>query len=69
MATAEDPGDEHVIFREYLDAVGLQSLASAEAAGLHASEWYALSLIAFHEGLRQESSPPSPGSPPVPPPA
>ncbi|HET6635747.1 MAG TPA: MarR family transcriptional regulator [Streptomyces sp.] len=40
-----------MIFREYLDAVGLQSLASAEAAGLHASEWYALSLIAFHEGL------------------
>ncbi|MEW2288479.1 MarR family transcriptional regulator [Streptomyces sp. NPDC047841] len=37
--------DEHVIFRQYLDAVGLQGLASAEAAGLHSSEWYALSLL------------------------
>ncbi|MEU6600179.1 MarR family winged helix-turn-helix transcriptional regulator [Streptomyces flaveolus] len=37
--------DEHVIFRQYLDAVGLQGLASAETAGLHTSEWYALSLL------------------------
>lgn len=37
--------DEHVVFRAYLEAVGLQGLASAEAAGLHATEWYALSLI------------------------
>jgi DNA-binding MarR family transcriptional regulator len=34
-----------VIFRRYLDAVGLHGLAAAEAAGLHASEWYALSLL------------------------
>jgi len=34
-----------VIFRRYLDAVGLHGLAGAEAAGLHASEWYALSLL------------------------
>lgn len=49
MASTGD--DEHVIFRQYLDAVGLQGLASAEAAGLHTSEWYALSVIAFHGAL------------------
>ncbi|AJT63054.3 MarR family winged helix-turn-helix transcriptional regulator [Streptomyces chattanoogensis] len=43
--------DEHAIFRQYLDAVGLQGLASAEAAGLHTSEWYALSLIAQEGSL------------------
>lgn len=51
MASPASGEDEHVIFRQYLDAVGLQGLASAEAAGLHTSEWYALSLIAFHDGL------------------
>ncbi|MFF4214445.1 MarR family winged helix-turn-helix transcriptional regulator [Streptomyces sp. NPDC001796] len=51
MATPLDSGDEHVIFRQYLDAVGLQGLASAEAAGLHTSEWYALSLITLEDGL------------------
>lgn len=51
MATPLGSGDEHVIFRQYLDAVGLQGLASAEAAGLHTSEWYALSLIALEGGL------------------
>ncbi|MFJ3306723.1 MarR family winged helix-turn-helix transcriptional regulator [Streptomyces sp. NPDC086549] len=51
MATPSDGGDEHVIFRQYLDAVGLQGLAGAEAAGLHTSEWYALSLIALEGGL------------------
>ncbi|MFF4039615.1 MarR family winged helix-turn-helix transcriptional regulator [Streptomyces sp. NPDC001816] len=51
MATPVGGGDEHVIFRQYLDAVGLQGLASAEAAGLHTSEWYALSLIAAEGGL------------------
>ncbi|MER7154155.1 MarR family winged helix-turn-helix transcriptional regulator [Streptomyces lydicus] len=45
MTTPADAADEHLVFREYLDAVGLQGLASAEAAGLHTSEWYALSLI------------------------
>lgn len=51
MATPSHSGDEHVIFRQYLDAVGLQGLASAEAAGLHTSEWYALSLITVEGGL------------------
>ncbi|MDT0461820.1 MarR family winged helix-turn-helix transcriptional regulator [Streptomyces gibsoniae] len=51
MATPEDAADEHVVFRQYLDAVGLQGLASAEAAGLHTSEWYALSLITLEGGL------------------
>ncbi|MGA5039828.1 MarR family winged helix-turn-helix transcriptional regulator [Streptomyces capoamus] len=51
MATPSRGGDEHVIFRQYLDAVGLQGLASAEAAGLHTSEWYALSLITAEGGL------------------
>ncbi|MBF6435181.1 MarR family transcriptional regulator [Nocardia cyriacigeorgica] len=51
MASTADGDREHVIFRQYLDAVGLQGLASAEAAGLHTSEWYALSLIAFHGAL------------------
>ena len=39
------PGDEHVIFRQYLDAVGLHGMAGAEAAGLPPTEWYAVSLI------------------------
>lgn len=43
--------DAHTVFRQYLDAVGLQGLASAEAAGLHTSEWYALSLITLEGGL------------------
>lgn len=51
MASTADGDREHGIFRQYLDAVGLQGLASAEAAGLHTSEWYALSLIAFHGAL------------------
>lgn len=44
MANTE-PADPHVIFRQYLDAVGLHALAGAEAAGLQATEWYALSVI------------------------
>ncbi|WP_181794690.1 MarR family winged helix-turn-helix transcriptional regulator [Streptomyces sp. WELS2] len=51
MATPSGGGDEQVIFRQYLDAVGLQGLAGAEAAGMHTSEWYALSLIALEGGL------------------
>lgn len=42
--TSEDP---HVIFRQYLDAVGLHGVAGAEAAGLQPTEWYAVSLIAL----------------------
>jgi DNA-binding Lrp family transcriptional regulator len=34
-----------MVFRNYVDAVGLHGLASAEAAGLHATEWYALSVL------------------------
>jgi DNA-binding MarR family transcriptional regulator len=37
--------DAHLVFRRYLDAVGLNGQASAAAAGLHATEWYALSVI------------------------
>jgi DNA-binding MarR family transcriptional regulator len=37
--------ERHLIFRRYLDAVGLHGMAGAEAAGLHPSEWYALSLL------------------------
>ncbi|CAL9646104.1 hypothetical protein SUDANB19_06453 [Streptomyces sp. enrichment culture] len=51
MANPAGSDDEHVVFRQYLDAVGLQGMASAEAAGLHASEWYALSLISFEGRL------------------
>ncbi|MGY0497564.1 MarR family winged helix-turn-helix transcriptional regulator [Nocardia sp. FBN12] len=39
------PRDQHVIFREYLDAVGLHGMAGAEAAGLQPTEWYAVSLV------------------------
>jgi DNA-binding MarR family transcriptional regulator len=51
MANAIDGNGEHAVFRQYLEAVGLQGLASAEAVGLHASEWYALSLIDFHGAM------------------
>ncbi|WP_405493978.1 MarR family winged helix-turn-helix transcriptional regulator [Streptomyces sp. NBC_00096] len=51
MATGGDGPNAHTVFRQYLDAVGLQGLASAEAAGLHTSEWYALSLITLEGGL------------------
>jgi len=51
MATPADAANEHVTFRQYLDAVGLQGLAGAEAAGLHTSEWYALSLVTLEGSL------------------
>ncbi|MEU6091331.1 MarR family transcriptional regulator [Streptomyces sp. NPDC047085] len=51
MATPEGAANEHVVFRQYLDAVGLQGLAGAEAVGLHTSEWYALSLITLEGSL------------------
>ncbi|MEV7401872.1 MarR family transcriptional regulator [Streptomyces sp. NPDC091267] len=44
MASPE-PAEPHVIFRQYIDAVGLHALAGAEAAGLQTTEWYALSVI------------------------
>jgi DNA-binding MarR family transcriptional regulator len=43
--------ERHVVFRRYLDAVGLHGLAAAGAAGLHASEWYALSLLDLEGSL------------------
>lgn len=43
--------DRHLVFRAYLDAVGLHGMAGAEAAGLHATEWYALSLISLEGPL------------------
>ncbi|MGY5124885.1 MarR family winged helix-turn-helix transcriptional regulator [Streptomyces nigrescens] len=45
------PADQHLIFRQYLDAVGLHGMAGAEAVGLTASEWYALSQIALEGTL------------------
>lgn len=45
------PADEHLVFRQYLDAVGLHGMAGAEAVGLSASEWYALSQIALEGTL------------------
>ncbi|MFD3514719.1 MarR family winged helix-turn-helix transcriptional regulator [Streptomyces sp. NPDC058657] len=45
------PTDEHLVFRQYLDAVGLHGLAGAEAVGLGASEWYALSQIGWEGTL------------------
>ncbi len=43
--------ERHTIFRRYLDAVGLHGMAGAEAAGLHPSEWHALSLITLEGPL------------------
>ncbi|NIH86985.1 MarR family winged helix-turn-helix transcriptional regulator [Amycolatopsis granulosa] len=43
--------ERRVVFRRYLDAVGLHGLAGAEAAGLHATEWYALSLLDLEGAL------------------
>lgn len=42
---------EHEIFRAYVDAVGLNGMAMAEAAGLQASEWYALSVLTLEGRL------------------
>ncbi|MEU7552770.1 MarR family transcriptional regulator [Streptomyces sp. NPDC044571] len=50
MAT-EERDDRRAVFRDYVDAVGLHGMAGAEAAGLHASEWYALSRITLAGGL------------------
>lgn len=48
---SDTEANRHAIFREYLDAVGLNGLAGAEAAGLHTSEWHALSRISLHGSL------------------
>lgn len=45
------PADQHLTFRQYLDAVGLHGMAGAEAVGLSGSEWYALSQIALEGTL------------------
>ncbi len=39
------PDDASTTYRRYLDAVGLHGQASAEAAGLHPTDWYALSVL------------------------
>ncbi|WP_405979639.1 MarR family winged helix-turn-helix transcriptional regulator [Streptomyces sp. NBC_00158] len=43
--------ERRLVFRDYVDAVGLHGVAGAEAAGLQASEWYALSRITLAGGL------------------
>ncbi|MFJ3879209.1 MarR family winged helix-turn-helix transcriptional regulator [Streptomyces sp. NPDC090077] len=43
--------ERRLVFRDYVDAVGLHGMAGAEAAGLQASEWYALSRITLAGGL------------------
>ncbi|MFD9336807.1 hypothetical protein ACFWBF_20780 [Streptomyces sp. NPDC060028] len=58
MATAGDE-NRHTTFRHYLDAVGLQDLAGAEAAGLHTSQWYALSLITLEGSLSSSATSPT----------
>ncbi|GAA3431876.1 MarR family winged helix-turn-helix transcriptional regulator [Kutzneria kofuensis] len=45
------PIERRLVFRRYLDAVGLHGLAAAAAAGLHATEWYALSLLDLEGSL------------------
>ncbi|WP_314613283.1 MarR family winged helix-turn-helix transcriptional regulator [Streptomyces stackebrandtii] len=47
----QEQDDRRAVFREYVDAVGLHGMAGAEAAGLQASEWYALSRITLAGGL------------------
>ncbi|MFI6896116.1 MarR family winged helix-turn-helix transcriptional regulator [Streptomyces sp. NPDC050256] len=45
------PAEQHLTFRQYLDAVGLHGMAGAEAVGLSASEWYAFSQITLEGTL------------------
>ncbi|MGW0252750.1 MarR family winged helix-turn-helix transcriptional regulator [Nocardia goodfellowii] len=47
MANGAQQISEERVFRAYLDAVGLHGMAGAAAAGLQASEWYALSQLAL----------------------
>ncbi|WP_327354701.1 MarR family winged helix-turn-helix transcriptional regulator [Streptomyces sp. NBC_01304] len=51
MAEMAEQDDRRAVFRDYVDAVGLHAMAGAEAAGLQASEWYALSRITLEGGL------------------
>ncbi|GAA2850332.1 hypothetical protein Acy02nite_33530 [Actinoplanes cyaneus] len=37
--------DAHQVFRRYLDAVGLNGVALATAAGLNTTDWFALSVL------------------------
>ena len=39
------PPDAHEIYRRYLDAIAAHGQTAAEAAGLHTTDWYALSLL------------------------
>ncbi|MEU5806462.1 MarR family transcriptional regulator [Streptomyces sp. NPDC047718] len=50
-AMSEQGDDRRAVFRDYVDAVGLHGMAGADAAGLQASEWYALSRITLAGGL------------------
>lgn len=45
------PVDEHEVFRAYIDAVGLQAMAGANAVGMQPSEWYAFSQLSLDGGL------------------
>jgi DNA-binding MarR family transcriptional regulator len=45
------PSDAHAVYRRYLSAVVLNSLAHAEAAGLHPTDLYALNLLALDAPL------------------
>ncbi|MEW2221334.1 MarR family transcriptional regulator [Streptomyces sp. NPDC006990] len=51
MADDDASTDAHLVFRQYLDAVGLHGMAGAEAVGLQATEWYALSVISVEGPL------------------
>jgi DNA-binding Lrp family transcriptional regulator len=42
----QKPSDTTEAYRRYLDAVGLYGLAVSDAAGLHATDWHALSILA-----------------------
>jgi DNA-binding MarR family transcriptional regulator len=43
--------DAHLIFRRYLDAVGLNGVALAEAAGLNTTDWHAISVLEMYGPL------------------
>ncbi|ONI88243.1 MarR family transcriptional regulator [Actinosynnema sp. ALI-1.44] len=50
MAPQTSP-DADGAYRRYLDAVGLYGLAVSDVAGLHATDWYALSILAMAGSL------------------
>lgn len=45
------PKNASVIYRRYLDAVAMQGQATAEAAGLNPTDWYALSVLSMEGKL------------------